>query len=73
MEQPIQTFVGMDSNGQSVVLQVWREMRSVDGSLEPGMTRIATRDGRSVERKHRGFYEITESRELIVSDWPDAP
>ena len=73
MEERVQTFLAKDSNGHRVVLSVWREVCSLNGQLTPGATRIATRDGRTVERKEKGQYELAETRERIIADSPDAP
>ena len=73
MEEQVQSFMAKDAAGQTIVLNVWREVCSVEGSLEPGTTRIATRDGRTVERKGRGQYEVVQTHEQYVSDQPDAP
>ena len=74
MEEHIQTFIGRDTAGRNVILHVWRQVESNGaGELHAGQTRIATKDGRIVERTNKGRYELLPSREPILSDEPDAP
>ena len=74
MEEHVQTFIGRDTAGRNVVLQVWRQVESNGaGELHAGTIRIATHDGRTVERTGKGRYELLPSREPILCDAPDAP
>ena len=74
MEEHVQTFIGRNTAGQNVVLQVWRQIDSNGaGELHAGPIRIALQDGRTLERKDKGRYELLPTRETISCDAPDAP
>jgi len=74
MEEHVQTFIARDTAGRNIVLQVWRQVESNGaGELHASGTRITTHDGRSVERKDKGRYELLPTHEPIRSDAPDAP
>lgn len=78
METPIQTFEASDDEGTTHTLHVYQEhvptgTRANPNATDPGMKRILTANGLSVNRRGKGEYEIVQTGQLLRSSVPDAP
>ena len=72
------SFIAVDEGGTEYQLHILSEIIDAgtkddpDAELE-GLKRIQTDDGRLVNHKGKGKYEIVESGEILTSGDPEAP
>ena len=78
MEELIQEFTSTAEDGSEHVLYVYQDFRDAGTRSEPsaqvpGLKRIATADGLSVNRLGKGEYEVVQSGVILRSRDSDAP
>jgi len=78
MESLVQSFEATDDQGNAYTLHVYQGQiltptRGDSGAALPGWKRILTTDGRPVNRRGKGEYEIAGSRQILRSADPNAP
>lgn len=78
METLIQSFEAWDGRGITHTLHVYQKQisaatRGDPTATIPGMKRIVTSDGDSVNWRGRGEYEIVQTGEILRSTESDAP
>ena len=78
MEKLVHEFTAIDDEGKEYKLLVYQEFISVatrknPSGLVPGLKRIVTEFGDSVNRQNKGEYVITQSGTVLRSSHPDAP
>jgi hypothetical protein len=77
MEKCILTFNAIGENSRVYKLYVYQRFveyhTSTSSGSAPGAKRIVLSDGRPVNRKEKGKYEISDTHEILTSDTPEAP
>ncbi len=78
MEELAYEFTAADEDGREYQLQVYQNWisaatRADPAAVIPGMRRIVTEDGLSVNRLAKGEYQIVSTGMVLRSSKPDAP
>ena len=78
MEKHTATFTAHTQDDQPVVIHQFTKMVNVDGmgdpnAVIPGMKRLCTEDGDSVNSIEKRKYEIVQTGVVVTSDDPSAP
>ena len=78
MEELTQEFTATDEEGTEYRLLLYQDFvpaHTFDNpsAVVPGLTRILTEDGESVNRVKKGEYEIVQTGVRLRSSDPDAP
>ena len=74
----LQDFTALDDDGNEYRLKVYQEnvpagTRDNPSAVIPGLKRIVTDDGESVNRVRKGVYKIVASGTVVRSSDPGAP
>jgi hypothetical protein len=78
MEELVQNFALTKDDGTPVTLHVYQDQvpvptRPDPTATVPGIKRIVTAEGLTVNRRDKGEYEIVQTGEILRSSHPDAP
>lgn len=78
MEEPHQKFTAFDEDGKEYRLRSYQgyasaATRANPSAVAPGLKRIVTEDGESVNRVKKGEYEIVATGVILFTSDPDAP